>query len=434
MKPVILFAPQGMLGYGYPIESFKRAISMEPDMIGVDAGSTDAGPYRLGSGKPTVSEQAVTKDLTPMVEAALSLKIPLIIGSAGGAGAKPHVEWTFNILERVVKSTGKKARIAVIYSDVNRKWLSSKLHKGNVKPLGPVASLTNSEIRSARNIVAVMGISPYIEALENGADIILAGRSNDPAIFASFAIWKGIKKSLAFHAGKILECGAIAAVPGTASDGSIAYLFEDHFVVEPSNPARVCTTLSVAAHSLYEKEHPYMIAGPEGILYMKDTRFTQKDKRSVIVEGTQFLNAEETWIKLEGAKSVGFRSIFIAFIKDPIMLQTKSEWITQTKEAVLNYFGEDVRLVFHLKGGENGATLLVEAIAQTQEEAQAVCSWTRSYLMHIHYTGRKATSGNLAIPFSPSDIPMGEVYEFNIHHLVKIEENESIFDIDFILV
>lgn len=135
-ESLIIFAPQGMLGYGYPMESFKRALSLSPNMIGVDAGSTDAGPYRLGSGKPTTSEEAVKKDLAPMMEASLSLKIPLIIGSAGGAGAKPHVDWTLSIIEKIAKEIGKRIKLAVVYSDISKKWLIKKTATWTNKTIG----------------------------------------------------------------------------------------------------------------------------------------------------------------------------------------------------------------------------------------------------------------------------------------------------------
>lgn len=55
--------------------------------------------------------------------------------------------------------------------------------------------------------------------------------------------------------GKILECAAIAALPGSGSDCMFGYLREDHFELK-LNPTRKCTTLSIAAHTLYEKEQP----------------------------------------------------------------------------------------------------------------------------------------------------------------------------------
>jgi hypothetical protein len=35
---------------------------------------------------------------------------------------------------------------------------------------------------------------------------------------------------------------------------------------------------------------------------------------------------------------------------------------------------------------------------------------------------RKSTAGNLAFPFSPSDVKMGAVYEFSLYHLVKVDD------------
>jgi len=42
-------------------------------------------------------------------------------------------------------------------------------------------------------------------------------------------------------------------------------------------------------------------------------------------------------------------------------------------------------------------------------------------LLHYGYDGRISTAGNLAFPFSPSDIKAGEVFEFSIYHLMEIE-------------
>ena len=59
--------------------------------------------------------------------------------------------------------------------------------------------------------------------------------------------------------------------------------------------------------------------------------------------------------------------------------------------------------------------------AETQEQANTVCSLTRSTLLHYGYPGRVATAGNLAFPFSPSDVQAGTVYEFSLYHLMPID-------------
>ena len=76
-----------------------------------------------------------------------------------------------------------------------------------------------------------------------GADVILGGRSYDPSLFAALAIKNGFDKALALHMGKILECAAIAALPGSRSDSMFGYLQQDGFILEPLSPLRKCTPL-----------------------------------------------------------------------------------------------------------------------------------------------------------------------------------------------
>ena len=56
-----------------------------------------------------------------------------------------------------------------------------------------------------------------------------------------------------------------------------------------------------------------------------------------------------------------------------------------------------------------------------QEIADTVCALARSRMLHCDYAGRKSTAGNLAFPFSPSDIHVGPVYEFSLFHLAKVD-------------
>jgi hypothetical protein len=62
--------------------------------------------------------------------------------------------------------------------------------------------------------------------------------------------------------------------------------------------------------------------------------------------------------------------------------------------------------------------IVIEALCPSQDEADTLCSVARSTLLHYGYAGRISTAGNLAFPFSPSDIKMGNVYEFSVYHLM----------------
>ena len=61
MKELKILSPCGILGYGYPRNSFENGLKRKPDLIAVDAGSTDAGPHKLGAGVGIVSRQATKK-------------------------------------------------------------------------------------------------------------------------------------------------------------------------------------------------------------------------------------------------------------------------------------------------------------------------------------------------------------------------------------
>lgn len=437
-----ILSPTAILGYGFPLASFQAGLARNPDVIAVDAGSTDPGPYYLGSGQSFTQRSAVKRDLRYLIEAALDRRIPLIIGTAGGSGAKPHVEWNLAIVEEVLKELERTAQLAVIYSDIDPDLVVEKLKEGEVQPLGPVDELTEDEVRASVHLVAQMGLEPIIEALEQGAEIILAGRAYDPTVFAALPVLRGYDPALALHLGKILECAAIAANPGSGSDCLLGTLTADSFVLEAPNPKRECTRLSIAAHTLYEKSNPYILPGPGGSLDLTNTVFEQLQGGRVRVSGTAFVPTEEYSIKLEGARLIGYRTISIAGVRDPIMISQIDDVVAGVKERVADNFQElrDYHLHVHCygKNGVMGALepnpepahelgLVIEAVGPNQEVADTICSFARSTLLHYGYPGRKSTAGNLAFLYSPSDVSAGAVYKFNVHHLMQVADPKSSF-------
>ena len=80
----------GQLGYGVPTPAFQAGLAREPDIIGCDMGSIDIGPYYLGAGQMATAPAATRRDLRKVILAARQHDIPLVIGSAGSAGARPH--------------------------------------------------------------------------------------------------------------------------------------------------------------------------------------------------------------------------------------------------------------------------------------------------------------------------------------------------------
>ena len=132
-----------MLGYGFPEDGLWRALEEDLSFIGADSGSTDPGPYYLGSGNGFVKEMQVRRDLELALIAARRKNIPLIIGSAGGSGAKPHVDAFVKTLLNIACKNNLHFKMAVIYSDIARKTLRKALAENLISPCGPVPELTN---------------------------------------------------------------------------------------------------------------------------------------------------------------------------------------------------------------------------------------------------------------------------------------------------
>ncbi|MDL2279145.1 DUF1446 domain-containing protein [Desulfovibrio sp. OttesenSCG-928-G11] len=218
INEIRVLSPTAILGYGFPLESFQEGMKRAPHVIAVDAGSTDPGPYYLGAGKSFTDKNSVKRDLEIMLQAGLEAGVPVLIGTAGGSGGDPHVDLTLDIILEIAREKKLSFNLAVIRSEQDKAELKQKLALGDIKPLFPAKEVTESDIDSAERIVAQMGEEPFIAALEGGAQVILAGRAYDPSVFAALALKKGFDKGLAIHMGKILECAAIAALPGSGSD------------------------------------------------------------------------------------------------------------------------------------------------------------------------------------------------------------------------
>lgn len=446
MEELRVLSPTAILGYGFPIESFIAGMKREPHVIGVDAGSTDPGPYYLGAGVSFTDRNAVERDLDIILPAAIQRRIPLIIGTAGGSGGNPHLEWNLNIVREIAEKRRLKFKMAVIHAEIDKDRVLVEMEKGRVRSLHPAPELTRVEVENTVRIVGQMGVEPIINALRGGAEVIVAGRCYDPAVFAALPIERGYDRALAIHMGKILECASIAATPGSGSDCLIGYLGSDCFRVEPLTPARKCTTLSVAAHTLYEKTDPYILPGPGGVLDLRKAEFIQETDRAVKVRGSLFKPDKVYTIKLEGVKRIGCRTVSIAGIRDPIMIRRIDEILKGVRERVNdNFKGWEMKFYLDFKVyGKNGVMgpleplpenpghelgIIIEAVSATQETADTICSFARSTLLHYGYEGRMATAGNLAFPYSPSDFKAGMVYTFSLYHLMEARDPSEFFPI-----
>lgn len=450
MTPLKIFTPCPILGYGYDLTEFWHTIETErPAAIIVDGGSTDPGPYMLGSGKTIVSRQSYITDITPILDACAKYKIKFLIGSAGGAGTNAQVDIVVDVIRQIAEERGHQFVTASIKFQGDRGEILDHFRQGKLSPCSSAPELHEEDILGSENIVAQMGAEPFLKALENAdVDIIVAGRSYDPAPFAAFSLHYGIQPEPAWHVGKIIECGGLCATPKGRS--IVATMHKDHFILTPTNPRERCTQLSVASHTMYEKTRPDRLPGPGGVLHLDLAVYEQQpDKQSLLVRGSKYVPTPTYQIKLEGAVLVGYRSSFIGGIRDPILIRQIDHFLEvtvrgNTKAAFPSLDTEGgSRLIFHIFGKNavmgslesstqtpHEVGVLGEVTAATQDEADAIANLARICVLHNSYPGQVATAGNLASPLTPLEQSLGPVYKFSVYHLMDVENACRFFDID----
>jgi acyclic terpene utilization AtuA family protein len=442
-RPLRSLGASGQLGYGIPTQALDAGLARAPDMIGVDMGSIDIGPAYLGSGKMAPTRVGAKRDLRKVLRAARRLDIPLIVGSAGSAGARPHLDQTLEIIREIAHEDDFSFRLGVVASDLPREELKQATAAGRVRPMDTMAPLTSADVDAATNIVGQLGTEAFRRALELDVDVVVLGRACDTGIFASIPTMLGFPTGIALHMAKIIECASLCCVPG-GRDTILGILDDNGFELESMAAHRAATPSSVAAHSLYEQADPFEIREPGGRADLRNVKYSALDGRRTRVEGAIFEPALRQTLKLEGATAIGHRALLIAGAADPRFIAGHKEIFAAVTRVVHDLVcedaDEDYRLSFRLYGVDGvhawttapkqlprEAFVMGECIAPTRERAEEVIRTTKQYLLHHGYEGRLATAGNLAFPFTPPEVVIGEAYRFNVFHLMDVDDMARLF-------
>ena len=445
-RPMRLVGASGQLGYGVPTPAFEAALARQPDLIGADMGSIDIGPTYLGKGEMATAPVATRRDLRKLLHGARRLDIPLIIGSAGSAGAAPHLDATLAIVREIARADGLHFRLGVLRADIPRPLLAQAVRNGRVLGIDDMPALTEEEVREAAQIVGQMGMGPFRRALAEGVDVLIAGRACDTAIFASLPTMLDFPPGISVHMAKIIECASLCCVPG-GRDSILALLDDDGFVLESMNPARRATPTSVAAHSLYEQADPFTVYEPEGRLDLSAATYEAVDDRRSRVSGARWSTSTDPCVKIEGARKIGERAVLLAGAADPRFIAHQREILPAVAEVVRELVCEDTPQdytlrfrVYGLDGVRMAAPsdeappgevfIMGECIAPTAERAAEVVRTCKQYLLHHGYPGRLSTAGNLAFPFTPPEVSLGPAYRFNVYHLLHVPDPDALFPME----
>lgn len=442
----------GACGSGFSETSFNQGLSQKPDVIGCDCGSTDAGPTYLGSGATAFSRQAIKRDIRLMLKGARKIDVPLLLGSSGTAGGNVQVDIVHDIVEEIAREEKLSFKLAIIYSEVDKQWLRKKYEAGQIMALDPAPPFGLDVIDKSAHIVGMMGAEPYIRALEGGADVVVAGRASDTAIFAAVPLMRGIPPEIAWHAAKILECGAAAVVNRKTPDSMLAWLREDEFLIQAPDPSLRCTPQSIASHALYENAHPFRLVESSGTLDLKNSTYTAVDDRTVRVANSEFIPAETYTVKLEGAELVGYQSVLIGSVRDPFIIRQIDSWLDELRSRIANrvesIFGNQlarsdwsVNIRVYGKNGTMGPLepekdrvshelcLIFESTAPSQDIAHALAGIVRHQALHLPIPEWSGLITGVACPYNA--LPRGAVYRFNMNQVVVPEDPYEMFPIRY---
>ena len=453
-RKVRVISATGVCGSGFKESSIAAGMARQPHFIGCDAGSTDPGPAPLGSGTPAFPRRAVKRDLRLMLQAARQAGVPLLVGSAGTAGGEPHLALVRDIVLEIAQEERLCFRLALIHAEQDKAYLKDRLRQNRIRPLKPAPKFDEGVIDRAERIVGMMGEEPFLRALDKGADVVIAGRASDCAIFAGLPIRMGVPPGLAWHAAKLLECGSAIAVSRPSPDSILVTFGDGYFDVEALDPPVRSTPQSVAAHALYENADPFRLVESSGTLDLTQASYEALDERRVRVRGSRFEPAAAYTVKLEGAERVGYQSIVIGSVRDPFIIRQIDDWSERLKEKlkgrVADVFDADTaaNYIFNLRiYGKDGTMgplepvqnvtshelcLVLEVTAPTQEIATTIVSMARHQALHLPIPEWSGLITGVACIYSPAYLERGAVYRFCVNHVVEPDDPYEMFPIEML--
>lgn len=439
MNTCKVFVPYGALGTGISDEAFANGVAMKPDIISVDGGSTDSGPYYLGNGKCKYAREALKTDTRRMIVAAHELNIPITIGSCGTCGVDEGVDFMEEICREILKEEGFSAKIVKIYTEQSVGTMKEKLRAGKIKPLGTRVEVTGQVLEGCTHIVAAAGVEPFIKALEDGADIVLCGRATDTAVLACMPILKGCSEAAAWHGAKVCECGALCST-NPQNGGVVMTVDETGFEVAATASNSTCTPYTVSAHLLYENSDPFFLVEPGVVVNTSEAVYTQQDKGHVRVENSKITKSDVYTMKLEGSGPAGYQTITLVGVRDRIIMKNPMDWLSRLEtfsQNKLDKLGYDRnRYSFTLRpygynavyGGQvpegyvpNEIGVLLTVTADEQALATQIAKVMNPLLLHFEVEKNRPTP-SFAFPFSPAEVEKGKIYEFKLYHVLEMDD------------
>jgi acyclic terpene utilization AtuA family protein len=455
MKELSVLAATGMLGSGFRESSIEQAIENGAEVIGCDAGTTDFGPHSLATGTSHFSAEAVGHDLDLLLKHARRARLPLLIGSAGTAGGDRNLRWMTDIVRNRAAQRGLHFRLGLIHAELSNATVHQLLEEGRIRALPPAPALSPSQIDESATIVAMMGAEPVQQAMAEGAEVVIAGRCSDSALFAAIPLARGFDPGASWHAAKILECGAAAVTQRVAPDSMVARIRDDgSFEIAPVREDYRCTPQSIASHTLYENSDPFRMTEPSGTLDTTATRYEAVDERTVRVTGSRFEPAPEYTVKLEGARLAGYSTVVLGGVRDPLIIAQLDSWLGQLDRSIRERLertlgaGAEYQIVTRVYGKDavmgqfepsrsvegHEVAILWDVLSMSQSLSHSIAGSLSHMALHNPIPEWHGLISGLAFPFAPAEVDRGPVYEFHLNHVVVPASPTQLFRIEHLEV
>lgn len=446
--PTRVLVPSGVLGLGFDADALARGVAANPDVICIDGGSTDSGPFYLGTATSKYARASTVVEWRELMRARAEAGVPLVIGSCGTCGADQAVDWMFDITAELARERGERLKVATVRSSQSPAVVQSALARDTLQPLLPAPEVSDELLAACSNIVALAGAEQIGVALQTGADIVLAGRATDTAGICALPLLRGEHAGAAWHGAKVTECGALCSTHPTS--GVVMVEFDtEGFNVEPLAEGARCTPHSVSAHMLYENANPYQLVEPGGYLDVSDAQYTPLDARRVRVTGSRWVPADRYTVKLEAARIAGYQATVLVLLRDAHYVRHAREWseklhafsVAQIAKA-MRLSADEYTLEFRLIGidatlgavetacappTEVGVLAIITAASQAQ--ATEIACLINPWMLHFPLRDDEELP-TFAFAHSPAHSERGALYEFALHHVMQLDDPLDAFSID----
>ena len=446
MIPIKVLVPSGVLGLGFDLEALNNGVKNNPDIISIDGGSTDSGPYSLGSGTSKYSRAAIKAEWKSLMIAREKANVPLVIGSCGTCGTNGMVDWMENITIELAEELNQNIKIAKLYCQQEKNFIKKNFQLSKIFPLNPAPMLNDQLIEEMTNIVALAGAEQIQECINTGAEIILAGRTTDTAIISALPLMKGANPGSSWHGAKVAECGALCTTNPTS--GVVMVEFDKTgFTVEPMSKNASCTSETVAAHMLYENADPYILQEPGGYMDVTYSKYYNIDKKKVRVEGAKWHSSKQYSVKLEGAKIAGYQASLLVLLRDKNYVENVKKWTDKLSNFLKNEINERMGIdtseysIEFRHIGLNSTLGELEKNIRSPVEVGVLCLITSKnqisteiaklinpFLLHFPLSSNEELP-TFAFPYSPVHSDRGCVYEFALNHILELDNPMDAFQI-----